>query len=83
MSDFLPEDIQVQWLSVIRRLQHVANTENHNNYAIITINILVDPKGKPRLWSAPSCRVVEPKRTAGNILKFLTGDMFDESDGTE
>ena len=74
----LPEDIQPSWLNVIRRLQSVASTENRNSYAILTLHILVDSTGTPRLWSTPSCKVIEPKRSAGEILAILTSVLGDD-----
>ena len=76
----LPEDIQPAWLNVIRRLQSIASTENHNSYAILTLHVLIDGNGLPRLWSTPTCRVIEPKRTAGEILSILTSILGDSSD---
>ena len=83
MSSLLPEDIQPCWLNVIRRLQSVASTENRNSYAILSLHILIDQNGVPRLWSTPTCRVIEPKRSAGEILTILTGVFgdIDQNDG--
>ncbi len=79
-SSYLPEDIQASWLNVIRRLQSVASTENRNSYAIITVHILIDNSGTPRLWSTPSCKVIEPKRSAGEILEILTSVLGDNKE---
>jgi hypothetical protein len=78
MSSLLPEDIQPSWLNVIRRLQSVASTENRKSYAVLTIHILIDDTATPRLWSTPTCRVIEPKRSAGEILEILTGVFGDQ-----
>lgn len=75
----LPEDIQPCWLNVIRRLQSVASTENRNSYAIITLHILIDSEGKPRLWSTPTCKVIEPKRSAGELLAILASALGDDT----
>lgn len=78
MTVILPEDVQPEWLNVIRRLQSIASTENRNSYAILSIHILIDADGKPRLWSTPACKVIEPKRSAGEILSILTSVLTDQ-----
>lgn len=80
--NYLPEDIQPSWLNVIRRLQSVASTENRGSYAILTLHVLIDSNGTPKLWSTPTCRVIEPKRSAGEILSILTSVLGDNNGDT-
>lgn len=72
MANTIPEDIQQAWFNVVRRLRNVAIRENHGSFAILTIHILVDGNGKPRLWSTPTCRPIEPKHSSGDILRILS-----------
>ncbi len=46
----LPEDVQPQWLSVIRRLQSVGKSKG---LSIIHITILCDEEGNPVGWTEP------------------------------
>ena len=61
----LPEDINPEWLSVIRRLQSVAKS---SGLSVISIAILVDPDGKPVSWTAPDKILLEPKSISGALL---------------
>jgi len=65
-----PEDIQAQWLSVIRRLQSKAKSEG---LAVLTINILVDQNGVPQAWTEPVQTKIEPKNASSAILSLFTG----------
>jgi len=65
----LPQDIQSQWFSVTRRMQSVANT---GGLALITITVLVDSNGTPRLWLAPTVRKIEPRKSQNEILALLS-----------
>ena len=67
--NYEPEDIKKPWLSVARRLQSVSKT---GGLALVSIIVLVDQDGNPRLWLEPRCQKVEPKRSTGDILKLLT-----------
>jgi hypothetical protein len=64
-----PQDIKLPWLNVARRLQSVHRT---GGLALITITILVDQNGLPKLWLEPECRKIEPKRSAEEIIELLT-----------
>jgi hypothetical protein len=64
-----PQDIKVPWLNVARRFQSVART---GGLALITMTVLVDQDGLPRLWLEPDCRKIEPRRSAEEIIKMLT-----------
>lgn len=67
----LPEDIQTQWLSVIRRLQSVSKSEG---LSVVTISILVDPNGVPQAWTSPTQVKIEPRSAASTILAlFMEG----------
>lgn len=64
-----PQDIKVPWLNVARRFQSVART---GGLALITMTVLVDQDGLPRLWLEPDCRKIEPRRSAEEIIQMLT-----------
>lgn len=76
---FLPDDIQSSWLNVVRRLQSAAE-DGRGNYTIVSIHILVDKNGNPRLWTLPKGRMIEPR---GSVDRFLTifADTALEDDG--
>jgi len=67
----LPTDIQVEWLSVIRRLQSVSKTEG---LAVIRISILVDADGRPKTWLSPHVFKIEPKSSADALLHLIEGE---------
>lgn len=64
-----PQDIKIPWLNVARRFQSVART---GGLALITMTVLVDQDGLPRLWLEPDCRKIEPRRSAEDIIKMLS-----------
>lgn len=64
-----PQDIKIPWLNVARRFQSVART---GGLALITMTVLVDQDGLPRLWLEPDCRKIEPRKSAEEIIKLLT-----------
>ena len=66
------QDIKPQWLNVTRRLQSVSKTDG---WAIVTINVLVDNDGCPRMWLSPTCKKIEPKLSASAILAMLTAEL--------
>ncbi len=66
----LPEDIQPEWLAVIRRLQSVAKS---GGLSVLTIHILVDADGKPISWVAPKQTLIEPKREATALIELALG----------
>jgi hypothetical protein len=61
----LPEDIQREWFSVIRRLQSVSKSQG---LSVISISILVDADGTPQAWTAPKQTFIEPKNAASAII---------------
>ena len=63
-----PQDIKIPWLNVARRFQSVART---GGLALITMTVLVDQAGLPRLWLEPDCRKIEPRRSADDIIRML------------
>jgi hypothetical protein len=62
----VPLDIKHPWLSVARRMQSVART---GGMAIVSIQVLVDQEGVPRFWVEPTCKRIEPRRSAEEILQ--------------
>jgi hypothetical protein len=66
-----PLDIKTPWLSVVRRLQSIART---GGMALVSITVLVDQEGVPRFWLEPTCRKIEPRKSADEILTILSRD---------
>jgi hypothetical protein len=50
-------------------MQSVSKT---GGLALVSITVLVDAEGNPRLWREPSCKKIEPRKAAENILELLT-----------
>jgi len=71
IMESLPQDIQPQWLSVIRRLQSIAKS---SGLSVLSINILVDADGVPQAWTAPNKVLIEPKNAAATILALFNGN---------
>lgn len=63
----LPPDIQPEWLNVIRRLQR-AVFDSGRRPIMVSISVLVDDLGSPRMWTEPRCACVEPSRLASDRL---------------
>lgn len=62
----LPE----KWIPLIKRLAGVAGRECGNQgFAIMTVKVLVSPKGEPVLWVEPQFDKLEPRLGA---FQFLT-----------
>ena len=74
-TDNSPLDIKKPWLSVARRLQSISMTKG---WALISITILVDEEGCPKMWLSPTCKKIEPKLSASGILKMLTDELEKE-----
>lgn len=67
----LTDDVQPQWLNVIRRLQ--AACHGNQGLAILSINVLVNADGKPMQWSEPKRTKLEPKSESGVVMELLAG----------
>lgn len=67
----LPPDIQPSWLNVVRRLQSAASEAN-SYPAFVSITVLVDEYGHPRLWTEPRCTKMEPKQHAVDRLNDIS-----------
>ena len=63
----MPEDINVEWLPVIRRLQSIAKS---GGLSVLSIAILVDMNGDPIAWTAPKKQFLEPKSMSGALLSL-------------
>ena len=74
-----PQDLKPPWLNVARRMQSVSKT---GGLALVTITVLVDVDGVPRLWMEPNCKKIEPRKASQDILDLLTTLMkSDDSKG--
>lgn len=64
----IPQDIKPEWLSVLRRLQSVSEK---GKVTIVSISVIVDQNGVPKFWLEPRARVIEPRKSAEEILATL------------
>ena len=64
-----PKDLKPPWLNVARRMQSVSKT---GGLALVSITVLVDLEGVPRLWMEPTCKKIEPRKASQDILELLT-----------
>jgi len=71
-NDGKPLDIKQGWYNVIRRLQSVSKT---GGLAIVSIVVLVDQDGMPRLWLEPECKKIEPKKSSEEILQLINASL--------
>jgi len=79
MSTSPPQDVlSPAWVSVAKRLQKAARTDGGRGLAIVSINILVDQKGVPRVWTEPVCRKIEPADYSNKILEALSNGTLPE-----
>jgi hypothetical protein len=67
----LPEDVQHEWLSVIRRLQSVSKTQG---LAVVNISVLVNDRGIPIAWLEPKVKKIEPKSSADTLLHLMENE---------
>ena len=63
----LPEDVQVKWYNVTRRLQSVAKSDG---FSIVTAKILVRGDGTPVTWEVNS-HLLEPKSLQNALLNMV------------
>lgn len=60
-----------KWLSLVRRLQQMACTQQ--GLAAITVTVFVDADSNPLVWTTPRMTCIEPKDSAGELLDVLSG----------
>ena len=65
----LTEDVKPEWLNVVRRLQSACH--GNQGYAVLSIAILVDDKGKPVGYLEPLLHKIEPKSLVSKTLLEL------------
>lgn len=61
-------DLKACWFDVVRRMQSVSRTDG---MAIVSISVLVDQEGCPRFWLEPTCKKIEPRKSAEEILRLF------------
>jgi hypothetical protein len=66
----LDDDIKPGWKNVARRLQSACH--RNNGLMLVSMTILVDAGGNPRLWTEPDTRLIEPKASSDDILRLLS-----------
>jgi hypothetical protein len=69
----ITDDIQPEWLNVIRRLQSVACRQR--GYAIVSLQVMVDEHGQPVFWTEPTLTKLEPQRRAQEFLARIISGM--------
>lgn len=72
----LQADIPRDWFKVIRRAMQASRTQD--GLSILSMVVLVDNQGRPRLWSAPEVTKLEPKKdiTVEWLLDELTPEQL-------
>lgn len=70
-SDAPPRDIKPTWLSVIRKLQAVA--ERNHGACVMQLNVIVNDQGNPVFWAEPTLTRLEPRASAEQIIAIMTG----------
>ena len=66
----LPTDISPRWLDLIRKVR--SECADNNGNAIVHLNILINEKDEPVLWTIPSVVKIEPRRSSEVIGALLT-----------
>ena len=65
-SELLP----AKWMPLVRRLAGVADREcGKQGYAVMSIEVLVDPNGEPAFWSEPRIVKLESRQGAASFLR--------------
>jgi len=75
----LPEDLQHEWISLMRRLRSVCKT---GSLTILDVTVLVGPDGLPKAWLTPTARRVEPRKGTEDILELLLASRVIDEDIT-
>lgn len=60
-----------KWLSLVRRMQQMACTQQ--GLAAITVTVFVNANSDPLVWTTPRMICLEPKDSGGEFLDFLSG----------
>ena len=71
----VPEDVHKNWFNVIRRIQSVANSRNVVGIGIVQINVVINDRGEPVLWTEPKCTLIEPKKRNHELIAMLTDSL--------
>jgi hypothetical protein len=69
------KDIHHNWLNVIRRIQSVGRSRNVVGCAIVSINVVINERGVPLLWSEPKCTLLEPMKDNMMLLDLLKKEL--------
>ncbi len=65
----ITEDVQPEWLNVVRRLQSACH--GNRGYAVLSLRVLVDGDGRPVCWTEPGRVKVEPRSLGSEALLAL------------
>jgi hypothetical protein len=63
-----PQDVKERWVHVTRRLQSVCRS---GGLSLVSITVLVDENGLPIMWLEPDVRLIEPRKSAQDIIAML------------
>ena len=66
-----PQDIHRKWYNVIRRIQSVGRSKNVVGCAIVSINVVINDRGVPVIWTEPKCTLIEPMKDNTQLLELL------------
>ena len=61
-----PQDIHRKWYNVIRR-----SSKNVVGCAIVSINVVINDRGVPVIWTEPKCTLIEPMKDNTQLLELL------------
>jgi len=75
VSSTMKKDIHRNWLNVIRRIQSIGRSRNVVGCAIVSINVVINERGEPLLWSEPKCTLIEPMKDNMMLLDLLKKEM--------
>jgi len=71
----MSSDIKPKWISLIRRLQQMARSQN--GIAEISLTVLVDQDGNPLTWLTPDLKTYEPcVETTMLVSRLLAKDQL-------
>lgn len=74
----LESNVRPQWLNFTRRMQQAGCSQK--GYAMLTIEVLVDPAGNPVVWWEPKLRRIEPGVSSQVFMDRLTEKVRAEKD---
>ena len=71
-------DIQPNWLNLIRRIQNIAKKQATGGYSIIKLSVLVDDHGNAQFYSEPKMIKLEPRYSVRKFMEQITIGLTDK-----